>query len=412
MTFLFGSLTLWRFRRSPGGEVSSLGSFGVRWLAAIGFAFTALVAVLIVPSTPSEALPCTPYTCGVDPGTGPISFTVKAIAHMTLQVEATTWPPVIGQTDFIRWNTNLQENITGGNVIVDFDGPGGPIQSTTPVCGATNSRSPVIPASGPNVWAGGFVVWPVGTPASTAIPPCPINAGQYDTGLVPFTIPDSVQPGTYTGTIQITDQTGSTVLLTGWQIALLPPTTTTLSSSANPSVVGQPTTFMATVAPVPPATGTPTGTVTFNDGADAIPGCAGLTLNSSGAATCTTSALPAGTDSITATYSGDSTFAQSTSNPPLSQTVVGCAAGQTSHLLTATTNAGQIYGLFCVNRFGLGTYTQGPVSGTGLVEQALGGTVAVSHGADLNLAGLSFGQFSVFTETAPLRAHGTFSLSG
>ncbi|NHA00317.1 Ig-like domain repeat protein [Nocardioides sp. W3-2-3] len=40
-------------------------------------------------------------------------------------------------------------------------------------------------------------------------------------------------------------------------------TTTTVSSSPNPSVVGQPVTVTATVSPVSPATGTPAGAVQF-----------------------------------------------------------------------------------------------------------------------------------------------------
>ena len=382
--------------------------------AAALFALTTVVGVLTLPSTPpgaSGAIPCSPYTCGHDPGTGPISFTVRTLQHMTGWVEATSWPPVIGQTDYIRWNMTLQEDITAGKVIVDFTGPGGPIQSVSPVCGATDSRSPVIPASGSNVWAGGFVVWPVGTPASTPVPACPIAAGAYDTGLVPFTIPDTVQPGTYTGSIQVTDQTGSTVLLTTWQIVLQPPTTTTLSSSANPSVVGQPVTYTATVAPVPPATGTPTGTVTFNDGASAIPGCASVALDSSGAATCTTSDLAAGTHNITAIYSGDSTFAQSTSNPPLSQTVVGCAAGHTSYLLTATTNHGPIYGLFCVTKTGQATYQQGSASGSGGVNVNGSSNNFVALGSNMNVAGGTSGPTSQFTEVQPLKATGTYTLT-
>ena len=47
-------------------------------------------------------------------------------------------------------------------------------------------------------------------------------------------------------------------------------TTTVLSSSANPACLGQSVTFTATVAPVPPGTGTPTGTVTFRDGATGL----------------------------------------------------------------------------------------------------------------------------------------------
>ena len=113
--------------------------------------------------------------------------------------------------------------------------------------------------------------------------------------------------------------------------------------------------------------------------------------------------VQAGNGLVTLTYPGPGTGVGS---PP-----VQCPAGQVSHVLSATTNAGNISGQFCVNRFGVGTYTQGSVSGMALVENAFGGTVVVAHGSDLNLAGLSFGRFSVFTEAAPLQARGTFSLS-
>lgn len=92
--------------------------------------------------------------------------------------------------------------------------------------------------------------------------------------------------------------------------------TTTLTSSPNPSVFGQAVTFTATVTPVSPGAGTPTGTVTFKNGATTI----GTGTLSSGVATFTTSALAAGNHSITAVYSGDSNFAGSTSNT-VSQTV-------------------------------------------------------------------------------------------
>src|SRR2546430_1756972 len=63
------------------------------------------------------------------------------------------------------------------------------------------------------------------------------------------------------------------------------PTTTSLSSTPNPSVIGQAVTLTATVSPVPPAVGTPTGTVTFNDGttslgtATPVNGTASLTIS-------------------------------------------------------------------------------------------------------------------------------------
>src|SRR5260370_9104528 len=64
-------------------------------------------------------------------------------------------------------------------------------------------------------------------------------------------------------------------------------TTTAVTASANPSVPNQPVTFTASVTPSPGA-GTPTGTVTFKDGATTL-GTGVLRLN--GPATPTISTL-------------------------------------------------------------------------------------------------------------------------
>ena len=201
--------------------MSSLGRFRVRRLAAIGFALTLAVGLLILPSTPSGANPM--FSPTPDPGTVPIIYTVNTIQHLVVNAaEATTWPPLIGQTDFVRWDFTLQENITSGKVVVDFKGPNNvPIAFSYPICGTPPpSRSAAIPALGPNVWAGPFV-WPVGTPASTdPAVACPITLGDYNTGLVPFTISDAVQPGTYAGTVQVADQSGGVIFKTSWQLVL------------------------------------------------------------------------------------------------------------------------------------------------------------------------------------------------
>ena len=88
-------------------------------------------------------------------------------------------------------------------------------------------------------------------------------------------------------------------------------------SDSNPSLSGNPVTFTATVAVTAPASGTPTGNVTFMDGATSLGN--GI-LNASLQATLTTSALSAGTHSITAVYAGDANFSGSTS-PAITQTV-------------------------------------------------------------------------------------------
>jgi ELWxxDGT repeat protein len=81
--------------------------------------------------------------------------------------------------------------------------------------------------------------------------------------------------------------------------------TTTVTASANPAVVGTTVTFTATVQASSPGAGTASGTVVFKDFSTAL---ATLTLNGAGQATFTTSALALGTHALTATYSGDTNF--------------------------------------------------------------------------------------------------------
>src|SRR5262249_50816257 len=83
-------------------------------------------------------------------------------------------------------------------------------------------------------------------------------------------------------------------------------TTTSLVSSRNPSIFGDPVTFTASVS----GAGA-TGTVTFKDGSNVL---GTSTLNGSAVATLTISTLAVGSHSITATYGGDTIFAGSTSS--------------------------------------------------------------------------------------------------
>jgi uncharacterized repeat protein (TIGR03803 family) len=90
-------------------------------------------------------------------------------------------------------------------------------------------------------------------------------------------------------------------------------TTTTLTSSLNPSQVGQSVTFTASVAPE--FSGTVTGKVTFYDGNTKLKAVA----LSGGQAKYTTSKLTAGTHTITAKYGGSTNFDGSSDS--LTQTV-------------------------------------------------------------------------------------------
>jgi hypothetical protein len=107
---------------------------------------------------------------------------------------------------------------------------------------------------------------------------------------------------------------GSTSAATA-QIVNQASTSTALTSNANPSTYGQPVTFTATVTSVG---GTPTGTVTFRDGATVL---AIVAVDGSGQATYSTSSLFIGVHSITSTYNGDANFTGSASAAVI-QTVV------------------------------------------------------------------------------------------
>jgi autotransporter-associated beta strand protein len=80
-----------------------------------------------------------------------------------------------------------------------------------------------------------------------------------------------------------------------------------LTSTPNPATVGQTVQFTATVTG---GSGTPAGTVTFKNGATPL---STNTLNGSGIATFTTSALLAGTNQITTVYNGSTTYSPVTS---------------------------------------------------------------------------------------------------
>ncbi len=120
----------------------------------------------------------------------------------------------------------------------------------------------------------------------------------------PYTISATLSPAGVLGNYNITYNTANFTITKA-------DTGTTVVSSASPSVFGQLVTFTATVSDNSPgSTGTPTGTVTFKDGATTL---GTGTLNGSGLATFATSSLSVSSHSITAEYGGDANFNGSTS---------------------------------------------------------------------------------------------------
>lgn len=142
---------------------------------------------------------------------------------------------------------------------------------------------------------------------------------------------------------------------------------TALAATPNPSNVGQSVTFTATVAAVPPGTGIPTGQVTFQNGNSVL---AQVPLNGSGMASFSTSTLPTGNNTITATYASNSIF--SASSGSVAQVVQNFATNTT---LTSSPNPSLVGQSVTFTA----TVTSGSGIPAGTVTFAEGSTVLASN---------------------------------
>jgi hypothetical protein len=149
------------------------------------------------------------------------------------------------------------------------------------------------------------------------------NDCQFAVDFAPTTTGDPLY-----GSVSVNSNAGNTpgVIDLSGPVLSVQPTSVALTSSTNPSLVGQPVTFTATISAGGDAT---TGTVTFFNGGTVITGCSDVTQVSNETASCTTSALVMGSSNITASYSGDANDASAVS-PPLTQTVLQATSVQLS----------------------------------------------------------------------------------
>jgi hypothetical protein len=144
-----------------------------------------------------------------------------------------------------------------------------------------------------------------------------------NTATFPLT---NLPPGTlsltseYEGDSQFAASTSPAVTQTVTQAS----TTTTLANLPSSSIVGQSVALTATVAVVSPGTGTPTGSIEFFNGINSL----GVVPLTGTTAILNTTALPPGTLSLTARYSGDTNYTASTS-VPVTQTVTASATSTT-----------------------------------------------------------------------------------
>ncbi len=165
-------------------------------------------------------------------------------------------------------------------------------------------------------------------------------------------------------------------------------TTTKLTKNTTAAVkFGQQVTFTATVAPVSPGAGTPTGYLTFYD-SGAMMGTAQLAA--SGVAIFTIGLPSVGSNSITAVYSGDTNFTTSTSGA-LTQTVNQAA---TTAKLTKSTSAPITYGQSVTLTASIAAVSPGNGMPAGTVNFMDGSTL-------LGTGALSFGTAMLTTTTIP-----------
>ena len=154
-------------------------------------------------------------------------------------------------------------------------------------------------------------------------------------------------------------------------------TATSRVSSANPAIFGQPVTFTATISPVAPSTGTPTGTVQFSVNGSAVG--SPVTL-SGGQATYSSSTLAIGSDSITAVYSGDSNFIGSAA------TALSQAVNKATQTITFTAPTSPVtYGVSPIT-----LVASGGASGNAVVFSVVSGpgTVSGTNGSTLTITGV------------------------
>jgi len=218
---------------------------------------------------------------------------------------------------------NATPNGTEASLIEEWDGTSWTIV-TSPDPGANFNglgsvscpQAASCTAVGSNSTTGSFIVSWDGTSWSVVAPPPDATGG----GLSRVTCVTSNVECVAVGQSVDSNDVAATLVESNYQTPVIA-TGVTVTSSLNPSLLGQSVTFTATVSPTDG-----TGTVTFY--ADQlntpVSGCATLALTNGGGAyqaQCTTSALGAGTHKIVATFTGGDAYGASSGSLPGGQDV-------------------------------------------------------------------------------------------
>ncbi|MDX2034708.1 MAG: FG-GAP-like repeat-containing protein [Blastocatellia bacterium] len=299
-----------------------------------------------------------------------------------LTVVPTVVPSGILLSSLVNTNGTITANVAAGcgatvgaNTLIlsVTDGSGATASASLTVNVAANAAPALGSYSGASISVGGGATAAPGAPPSDNGSIASLTAGtaQAFTGAVsidPATgvvaIQNAGPAGSYTITVAAVDNCGANAAVTFPLIVNKLAATITLSASNGPYILGQPVTLTAVVA----GGGgfTPTGSVTFSDGAT---GLGSASIDGQGRASLTATSLAAGVRSLTATYNGDANFANALS-APLSLTVVRTVANvSAANYQGAALAAEQI-----VAAFGTGLATATQVAVTQPLPTSLAGT--------------------------------------
>ncbi len=268
-------------------------------------------------------------------GTAPLSYSVSPTLPAGLSMASTTGT-ITGQPTAVSSAKTYTVTVTDANALTGSNTFQLTVKALAPTLGVT--ALPVSPSTvnTPITYTAQIngvsltPAYPTGTVTflinGSASPDCPAvtvstAGGAHCTTARQAAGANQTVTATYTGDPNFTVATAGTATQT---VTALPLTLGLTASPSNSTMVGTAVTFTAQLTGGALTPVIPSGTVNFTANGSTLTGCGAVPVNAAGLATCTTSTLIAGSDPITATYSGDSNFTVAT-------------VGTTTQTVTATT---------------------------------------------------------------------------
>jgi hypothetical protein len=265
-----------------------------------------VVTAVVAPVAPGAGTPTGTVSIS-DGASSPTTCTINLATGSSCTIVETT-PGSYTMTGTYSGNSNFLGSSGGAPAVtVNTDSTKTVItnNASTPVTGASFTFTATVSASPPGTGTpAGTVTWTVTDPHGT---PVVCSDTTLSGGVVTCTITNAIA-GTYSASAQFTDTDGdfaNSSSNTNTVSVSRATSTTATSTNLSTYVSGQSIVVTATVAPVAPGTGTPTGTVSVSDGASSPTTC---TINLATSSSCTIVETTPGSYTMSGTYSGDSNF--------------------------------------------------------------------------------------------------------